>query len=322
MTPIWIFPAYPLLIIGPHAANLSERLPSPDAALRVIVGGFTIQGIGMLIALTMYSAFVYRLMTQKMPSEPLRPGMFVSVGPAAFTVSGVVGMAASLPKALSQRPSDTYMNVNSALVADVLKVVANWSSLWLWGLAFWFFFVSLAANLACLRNRHHHVPFAMTWFSFVFPQTALTSATLRIGEAFQSKAIQWIGCVMTVLLIIVWFFVVSMMIRAIILKQIMWPELGEDRREGGFEMEVGTRMRIADLEEAARSLGERRQAESGEAVDERQRAGTDDTAQKGDDQGGHEEQKDDDDVQHTTERPASTGMDDSADFFALAQQSS
>ena len=42
MTPVWIFPAYPMLIIGPHAGVLSETL-DPGRSLAVIIGGFTIQ---------------------------------------------------------------------------------------------------------------------------------------------------------------------------------------------------------------------------------------------------------------------------------------
>ena len=79
MTPIWIFPAYPLLIIGPHAGVLSNTLPQKKA-FDIIVGGFTIQGIGFMVSLTIYSALIYRLMTQKLPRESARPGMFVSVG--------------------------------------------------------------------------------------------------------------------------------------------------------------------------------------------------------------------------------------------------
>lgn len=40
MTPIWIFPACPLLIIGPHAGVLSEML-KPSQALDIIIGGYT-----------------------------------------------------------------------------------------------------------------------------------------------------------------------------------------------------------------------------------------------------------------------------------------
>lgn len=233
MTPIWIFPAYPLLIIGPHAANLCSRVLTSHQAIRVLVGGFTIQGIGFLVSLTIYSAFVYRLMTQKLPAEPLRPGMFVSVGPSAFTATGTIGMAKDLHRVIASTPNSTFMDVPGTLAAPVLKLVANWMSLWLWGLAWWFFFVSLLSNADCLRENHH-MPFAMTWFSFIFPQTALTTATFAIAEAFDVAAIRIIGCVMTVLLIIVWFVVVAFMIRAIRNKQILWPEKGEDKSEGGF----------------------------------------------------------------------------------------
>lgn len=227
MTPIWIFPAYPMLIIGPHAGVLSQTL-DPSRALAVILGGFTIQGVGFLVSMMIYSAFMYRLMTQKLPQEATRPGMFVSVGPAGFTVAGILGMATGASRALP--PS--YMG-DGHLVAMILKVVASWMGLWIWGLAFWFFFISVGAHWSCVGRDK--MKFALNWFSFVFPNTALITATFAIGKAFDAKAIQILGCVMTPLLIATWFFVVVMMIRAIILKQILWPQKGEDRDEGGFQ---------------------------------------------------------------------------------------
>lgn len=81
----------------------------------------------------------------------------------------------------------------------------------------------------------------MTWFSFVFPNTALVTATFAVGKAFGSRAIQTIGCVMAPILILVWFFVFGMMIWAIFLKQILWPQKGEDKDEGGFKGPVKRR---------------------------------------------------------------------------------
>lgn len=127
MTPIWIFPAYPMLIIGPHAGILSAKL-DPTLSLDIIIGGATIQGIGFLVSLMVYSAFIYRLMSQKLPRENVRPGMFVSVGPSAFTVAGVVNMAAHAERCF---PED-FMG-NGAIAANVIKVVANFACLWLWG---------------------------------------------------------------------------------------------------------------------------------------------------------------------------------------------
>ncbi|KAF6221925.1 hypothetical protein HO133_001893 [Letharia lupina] len=227
MTPIWIFPAYPLLIIGPHAAVLSQTLEQ-RRAFDIIVGGFTLQGIGFMVSLMIYSAFIYRLMTQRLPQASTRPGMFVSVGPCGFTVAGVIGMAEGAQRAL---PPD-FMG-NTPMSAMILKVISAWMSLWIWGLAFWFFFISAGAHWSCVGP--HKMVFTMTWYSYVFPNTALVTSTFAIGKAFNSRAIQIIGCVMTAILILTWFFVVGMMVRAIMLKQILWPQKGEDKDEGGFK---------------------------------------------------------------------------------------
>lgn len=127
MTPIWIFPAYPLLIIGPYAGILSSQL-SPKRALDIVIAGVILQGIGFMVSLMIYSAFVYRLMTHKLPKESSRPGMFVSVGPSGFTVSGIINMAANAHRVL---PKD-FMG-DGAMAAMILKVMANWMGIWIWG---------------------------------------------------------------------------------------------------------------------------------------------------------------------------------------------
>lgn len=227
MTPIWIFPAYPLLIIGPHAGVLSQTV-RPHRALIIIIGGVTVQGIGFMVSLMIYSAFIYRLMTQKLPQEATRPGMFVSVGPSAFTAAGLLGMAEGAQRTLP----DDFMG-DGAMAKMIVKVLAAWTSLWLWGLAFWFFFIAVGSHWSCVKQGHH-ITFTMTWFSYVFPQTALITATFAIGRAFDSRTIQIIGCAMTPILILVWAFVCGMMIRAACFKQILWPQKGEDKDEGGF----------------------------------------------------------------------------------------
>ena len=129
MTPIWIFPAYPLLVIGPHAGVLTMHLTSHRAFL-IVIGGFTLQGIGFMVSMMVYSAYIYRLMTQKLPKESLRPGMFVSVGPSGFTVAGLINMAHSASKIFP----DDFMD-NGQLTATIFKVGCNWAALWLWGSA-------------------------------------------------------------------------------------------------------------------------------------------------------------------------------------------
>lgn len=153
-------------------------------------------------------------------------------------------MASSLPRAIGTGDDATFMQTPALLAGQILGVVGNWMALWLWGLALWFFFVSAISNIAPLYTHRHYpreegqprnIPFAMTWFSYVFPQTALITATFRVADVFNIHALKVVGCVMTGMLVAMWIFVVVMMIRAIHHKQILWPDKGEDREEGGYK---------------------------------------------------------------------------------------
>lgn len=59
-------------IIG-AASSTGNKLFSD--ALAVALGGFTTQGTACLIAFMISAAFIYRLMTQKLPRDFQRPGV-------------------------------------------------------------------------------------------------------------------------------------------------------------------------------------------------------------------------------------------------------
>lgn len=168
-------------------------------------------------------------MTHKLPQASATPAICVSVGPCGFTVAGMISMAEAAQRAL---PLDLFQDPQIAAI--VPRVVVSWASLWIWGLALWFFSVSVGSHWSCIR-KGRYLTFTMTWFSYVFPSTALVTATFAIGRAFQSRVIQIIGCIMTPFLVLTWLVFFGMMIRAIALKQIPWPQKGEDRDEGGFK---------------------------------------------------------------------------------------
>lgn len=79
--PAWIFPIYPLLVVGPLAGTLIPTQPS-QAAYRMWVGAIMFQGLAWTVALMMYAIFTQRLMSSALPPPPMRPGIFISVGPA------------------------------------------------------------------------------------------------------------------------------------------------------------------------------------------------------------------------------------------------
>ena len=80
MTPTWVFPAYPLLLTAPFATTLiaaaqrSGNQLSIDSTAIALCATST-QGTGCLIAFMISAAFLYRLMTQKLPRDMQRPGV-------------------------------------------------------------------------------------------------------------------------------------------------------------------------------------------------------------------------------------------------------
>jgi tellurite resistance protein TehA-like permease len=88
MTPTWVFPAYPLLLTAPLASNLIDSAQRSGHELTIdravlAFGAATTQGTGCLIAFMISAAFMYRLMTQKLPRDMQRPGVVSNLNSTA-----------------------------------------------------------------------------------------------------------------------------------------------------------------------------------------------------------------------------------------------
>ncbi|KAK1508474.1 C4-dicarboxylate transporter/malic acid transporter [Colletotrichum tamarilloi] len=204
MTPTWVFPAYPLLLTAPFASNLIQAAVQTNQQVvtlnrtAIALCAVATQGAGCLIAFMISAAFIYRLMTQKLPRDFQRPGVFISIGPFAFTVGGLVQLGNSADKIL---PSNF---LGTDLAVPIIKVMSVLIGLWLWGLSMWFFIVSVGSLWKYVRPESK-MPFQMTWWSFVFPNTALVTATTALGKALQNNGLQIFGCVFAACLIVIWF---------------------------------------------------------------------------------------------------------------------
>ena len=80
MTPVWVFPAYPLLLSAPYGSNLIAAVVKVGEVSRINATpiafcALSVQGTGFLISFMICAAFIYRLMTQKLPRDMQRPGV-------------------------------------------------------------------------------------------------------------------------------------------------------------------------------------------------------------------------------------------------------
>lgn len=163
-----------------------------------------------------------------LPAPNLRPGMFIAVGPPAFTGLALINFGASLPK-LAENGYFVGKGGEAAIIA--LRSFADFTAIFLWAFAFWFFCVTLVAVLLGLPGMSFH----LVWWAAVFPNIALALVTGRIGERLESGGITGIASAMAVLLVVAWLFVAVLNLRALVVRQIMMPGMDEDKGRCGLD---------------------------------------------------------------------------------------
>lgn len=222
MTPAWILPIFPVMLVGTIAAFDSQTQDAPQA-LAILATGVAAQGLGMLVSIFMYATYLSRLMVYGLP--PQRPGMFIAVGPPSFTCAALIGMAKDVPRIFAS-PEVALVDgmLSPAILADGVRLAALYCSLFLWGLSFWFFTSAATACAAGMPDRKFH----LSWWSFVFPNVGFAISTIRVGEAVGSEGLLWFSTVLTVILVIVWAFIALRCVWAVVQREIVWPGHDED----------------------------------------------------------------------------------------------
>ncbi|KAI5367880.1 Putative transporter protein SLAC1/Mae1/ Ssu1/TehA [Septoria linicola] len=218
--PAWIFPIYPLLVIGSMAGVMIPSQPE-GAAFNMWIGAVMFQGLSWTVALMMYSLYTQRLMTSALPAPSVRPGMYVSVGPAGYTSAGLISLGT---QASSVLPEDTF-NVSQLPDGDIVRVLGIVSGLFIVTFAFWFFCITTIAVIAGVKR----MSFTLNWWAFIFPNAGLTLAIIQIGSALSSPAIDGIASAFTILLVIMWLFTAVSNVRAVWQGKVMWPGKDEDK---------------------------------------------------------------------------------------------
>ncbi|GKU21929.1 unnamed protein product [Fusarium langsethiae] len=216
MMPTWLLPVFPIMLSGTIASVIAETQPNLDA-LTIIGAGLTCQGLGLSVAVMMYAHMVGRLMQAGLPNREHRPGLFMCVGPPAFTALAVIGMANGMPESW-----DIVQGDGAATVA-IVKLIAVMSAIFLWALSLWWFGIAAVAVIQSPPKYFH-----LGFYAMVFPNTGFTLATISIGKALESPAIGWVATGMTILILCVFVFVFVCHARAVITQDIMYPGRDED----------------------------------------------------------------------------------------------
>ena len=110
------------------------------------------------------------------------------------------------------------------VVRSVLKIMSLATAVFIWSLAFWFFCVAVVSNLLVVRE----LEFKLNWWAYVFPNVGFTIAIIDVGKVLRSEGVKWVGSVMTVLMVVLYLFILVSHVRAVVGRKILWDGRDED----------------------------------------------------------------------------------------------
>lgn len=221
--PAWIFPIYPLLVVGPLAGVLIPS-QSRENGWDMWVAAVALQGISWTVALMMYSIYTQRLMGSTLPAPPTRPGMYVSVGPAGYTAAALFSLGTQAQSVIPEGKWTT--NIPDG---DFLKNLGVASGLFVILFSLWFCCISTVAVVSGIRR----MSFTLNWWAFVFPNAGLTLAAIQAGQALQSEGINGCCSALTIILVMLWLLCAVAHLRALWRGDLLWPGKDEDKTMKG-----------------------------------------------------------------------------------------
>ncbi|KAI1382735.1 voltage-dependent anion channel [Hypoxylon trugodes] len=215
------------MLTGTIASVIAGSQP-PAQRLPILVAGIAYQGLGWIVSLMLLPWFLGTILRNGLGYPDHRPGLFMPVGSAGYTVISLIGCARYIPRGYG-------FFARFPIAADVLQILAVWVSIFLWLFAFWLFALAFVANAPVIlpswkrgRVPRPRMRFTLLWWGMVFPNVGLTIATIMIGEELQSDAISWVATAMTILVVGAWLMDLSLHASALITGRIMWPGKDED----------------------------------------------------------------------------------------------
>lgn len=220
--PAWILPVYPFLVLGVVGSTLLDSQPK-SAGLPIFIGSIAFQGLGFNVAFFMLTLYVTRLVSSELPEAPKRPGMYVAVGPAAYTANTLVALGMQAP----YHVPDNFLGITSVPVGDIFKAVGVVTGIFCWLVAFWFCALTTVSVLVSAKESH----FTLNYWAFIFPNVGLVVALVQIAKALESPVIKGVCSGATIVLVVLWIFVALANVRGLWKRQVLWPGMDEDMED-------------------------------------------------------------------------------------------
>jgi tellurite resistance protein TehA-like permease len=194
----WLMPVVPPIVSAATGALLVPHAPAGQARLALLLGCYAMLGLGLVAVLLVLAMIYGRLVHHEAPTGTVVPTVWIGAGALGQSVTALGTLAAVAPSALPAPYA------RGTAVFALLAGIVVWGFTMLW--------VALATALT-VRTIRAGLPFAPTWWSFIFPVGACVTATGALAVRTGSEAFVWTAVVFYGLLVLAWVVVAGQSLR-------------------------------------------------------------------------------------------------------------
>ncbi|XHM94944.1 TDT family transporter [Peterkaempfera sp. SMS 1(5)a] len=185
----WLMPVVPPMVSSATGALLVPHAPAGQPRLALLLGCYAMFGLSLAVVLLVLAMIYSRLVHHDAPTGAVVPTVWIGLGALGQAVTALGTLATAAPSVLP------------APYARGAAVVALLGGVGLWGFAM--LWLALAAALT-VREFRAGLPFAPTWWSFIFPLGACVTGTGALAARVGSQVFVWTAVVLYALLVAAW----------------------------------------------------------------------------------------------------------------------
>lgn len=195
----WLMPVVPPMVSAATGALLIPHVASAQGRLTLLLACYAMFGISLFASVIIITQVWSRLVTHKPGAAVMVPTLWIVLGPLGQSVTAAGNLGAAAARVLPEPYAA------GAAVFALLYGVPAWGFAMMW--------LALAAAITVRTARRNNqpggLPFALTWWSLVFPVGTCVTGTIALAARSHADVLRGASVMLFAVLVGAWLVVAA-----------------------------------------------------------------------------------------------------------------